>query len=99
MHPAYQRFLAVGSADRIVDALSDQQHLRPHQSAAQAVQAVVDRLEICSEAASQALQTLQIQQSQAIGRLRRTELIQLGRTVHRLWRQSVVPATGESQPV
>src|SRR5689334_2565290 len=98
MDRAYQRFLAVANADRIVDALSEQQHLRPHQSIDLAVQSVVDKLEICPQAASQALQTLQLTPTQAVGRLRRTELIQLGRTIHRLWRQSVASATGESQP-
>ena len=98
MDQAYQRFLAVGSAERIVDALSDRQHLRPHQAVGEAVAAVGDQLGVCPMAASEAVNSLHVDASRPIGRLRRTELMQLGRTIHRLWRQSVVSPSGQSQP-
>ena len=99
MDRAYLRFLAVGNADRIVDALSVQQHVRPHQTIRQALEEVREELGICPQAVDGAVQVLQMKQEETIGRLRRTELIQLGRTIHRLWRQSVAPTPEESQPV
>jgi hypothetical protein len=99
MDRAYLRFLAVGNADRIVDALSVQQHVRPHQTVGQALAEVREELGICPLAPDAAIQALQIDPKEAIGRLRRTELIQLGRTIHRLWRQSVAPTPEESQRV
>ena len=98
MDQAYLRFLAVGSAERIVDALTERQHLRPHQALAQALAAVAEQLGICPMAVGEAINSLHVDASVPIGRLRRTELMQLGRTIHRLWRQSVASASGQSQP-
>jgi hypothetical protein len=98
MDEAYLRFLAVGSAERIVDALSQRQHLRPHQSVGEALAVAGEQLGICPTAASEAINSLHVDASRPIGRLRRTELIQLARTIHRLWRQSVAAPSGQSQP-
>jgi hypothetical protein len=94
----YQRFLAAGDADRVVDALSRQQFLRPHQSVNDAVAAVVEELGICPEAAREAVESVQADPSLAVGRLRRSELMQLGRSIHRFWRHSVVDNSTPSQP-
>ena len=98
MNQAYLRFLAVGSAERIVDALSERQHLRPHQPLGEALAAVGEQLGICPMAVGEAINSLHVDASSPIGRLRRTELTQLARTIHRLWRQSVVAPSGQSQP-
>jgi hypothetical protein len=98
MDQDYLRFLAVGSAERIVDALSERQHLRPHQAIGEALAAVGEQLGICPQAIAEANNSLHIDASGSIGRLRRTELIQLARTIHRLWRQSVAAPSGRSQP-
>ena len=98
MDQAYLRFLAVGSAERIVDALSERQHLRPHQPLGQALATVGEQLGICPMAVAEASNSLHIDASASIGRLRRTKLIQLARTIHRLWRQSVAAPSGRSQP-
>lgn len=98
MNQHYERFLAVGSAERIVDALTERQHLRPHQAVGEAVRAVGEQLGICPAAAGAAINSLNVDVSNPIGRLRRTELLQLGRTIHRLWRQSVAAPSGQSQP-
>ena len=98
MDQAYLRFLAVGSAERIVEALSQRQYLRPHQTVGEAVSAVGDELGVCPQAAGEAINSLHIDASRPIGRLRRTELTQLARTIHRLWRQSVAATSGQSQP-
>ena len=98
MDSNYQRFLAAGDADRVVDALSRQQFLRPHQSIDSAVAAVIDELGVCPEAARAAVESLQADPSLAVGRLRRTELMQLGRSIYRFWRQAVVDGSTPSQP-
>jgi hypothetical protein len=92
------RFAVVVAPERIVEALSEQQHLHPHQTIGEAVATVVGRLGICPEAAARALASLALDSEKLMGRLRRTELMQLGRTIHRLWRQNVAEATGQSQP-
>ena len=98
MDQAYLRFLAVGSAERIVDALSERQHLRPHQPLGDALAAVGEQLGICPMAVGAAVNSLKVDGSRPIGRLRRTELTQLARTIHRFWRQSVAAPSEESQP-
>lgn len=98
MDRTYLRFLAVANADRVVEALTRQQHVHPHQTVGQAMEAVREELGICPAAPGRAIEALQLQPAQPVGRLRRTELIQLGRTVHRLWRQSVAVNPEESQP-
>lgn len=98
MDQAYLRFLAVGSAERIVEALSQRQHLRPHQPAGEAVTAVAEQLGVCPIAVGEAIASLHLNSTRAMGRLRRTELTQLARTIHRVWRQSVVAPSGQSQP-
>jgi hypothetical protein len=94
----YRRFLATGDAERLVQALSNQQFLKPHQSVEDALGAVVDELGVCPEAARVAMETLQVEAATPVGRMRRTELMQLARTLSRLWRQHVVEETTPSQP-
>jgi hypothetical protein len=84
-------------AERIVEFLSQQQHLFPHQPVADAVAKAVDQFAVCPEAAEAAVTSLAVDSRQAVGRLRRTELIQLGRTVHRLWRQNVASTPAPTQ--
>src|SRR2546421_13021602 len=81
--PAYLRFLTNGSAERIIEALSDQQHLQPRQHIRKALDAIVVKLGICPAAANEAVESLQIEPPRSIGRLRRTELMHLARTIHR----------------
>ena len=93
----YRRFLAAGDAERLVQALTEQQFLNPHQSVDEGIAAVVIQLGVCPGAARYAIETLRIDPLVSFGRLRRTELMQLGRTMHRLWRQSVVEESTPSQ--
>jgi hypothetical protein len=92
------RFPTPADGDRIVEVLSEEQFLKPHQSVEQAMAAVVDRLGVCPGAAEEALHSLGVELGMSIGRLRRTELMQLARTVHRFWRQAVVDRSTPSQP-
>lgn len=98
MDYAYQRFLAAGDSDRLVESLSRQQFISPHQSVAEAIDAVVGELEVCPEAARHALESLGVDAAMRVGRLRRTELMQLGRAIYRFWRQAVVDGSAPSHP-
>jgi len=98
MNSNYQTFLAAGNADRVVEALTRQQFVRPHQTVATAVSAVVNELGVCPDAAREAVESLETDAAVAVGRLRRTELIQLGRSIYRFWRHSVVDGSTPSQP-
>ena len=61
-----------------------------------------DPAEAALSAIEQALNWLQLDGSQSVGRLRRTELMQLARSIHRFWRQrtdaALEPATNPPQP-
>jgi hypothetical protein len=98
MQFSHVRFPTPADGDRIVDVLSEEQFLKPHQSVETAMAAVVDRLGVCPGAAEEAIRSLGIELGTSVGRLRRTELMQLARTVHRFWRQAVVDRSTPSQP-
>jgi hypothetical protein len=72
---------------RLLDELTTRQHLSPHAAVADALARTVDCLDVCPVAMDQAVQWLAIDPRTSIGRLRRTELTQLARSIHRFWRQ------------
>lgn len=84
--------------ERFVELLSEQQHLLPHQSVKRAVEAAGERVGLCPGAGRRGLEVLGIAESTKVGRLRRSELIQLGRTIYRIWRQNAAAHLEESQP-
>jgi hypothetical protein len=98
MQFSHVRFPTPADGDRIVEVLSEEQFLKPHQSIASAMAAVVDGLGVCPGAADEAVRSLGVELGTSVGRLRRTELMQLARTVHRFWRQAVVDRSTPSQP-
>jgi hypothetical protein len=71
----------------MLDAFSTYQHLHPHEPLADALAQVRDEQGICPNAIEAAIQWLELDPTKAIGRLRRTELMQLARSIHRFWRQ------------
>ena len=77
----------VGS-EAILESLSTQQYLRPHQSIGEALGLASESVGFCPGAAEQAMKWLGVDGSQAIGRLRRTELTQLARSIERYWRRA-----------
>jgi hypothetical protein len=86
-------------SDAILEGLSTRQYLRPHDSVALAVTEVCDRLGVCPNAAGHALAWLGVDRDAPVGRLRRTELVQLARSIHRIWRQAAdAPATAPMRP-
>jgi hypothetical protein len=79
-----------GSSDTELGAmlahLSDRQPLHPHQRLRVVLDETTDRFGCCPLAIERALQWLNIDGAVSVGRLRRSELIQLARSVHRFWR-------------
>jgi hypothetical protein len=75
--------------ENLLEILTTRQHLHPHESVQAVLNRTVDELGVCPNAVEQALQWLQLDGRSPIGRVRRTELMQLARTVHRFWRQAV----------
>ena len=79
------------SADdqQILDVLTRRQFTHPHTPLKEALEATTEELGCCPDAIAAAMQWLQMDWNLPIGRLRRTELTQLARSVYRFWRQSV----------
>jgi len=87
MYPLLGKIMGVDS-NKILDDLTCRQFLRPHSSMGDALSAASVALGFCPRAASQALGWLEIDPHLSIGRLRRTELTQLARSIHRFWKQA-----------
>src|SRR5262245_48381150 len=81
------------SSDALLNGLSTEQHIHPHESVAEALEAARQKIGFCPLAGENALRWLQIDGATTIGRLRRTELMQLSRCIYRFWREAV-PAAG-----
>jgi hypothetical protein len=71
----------------LLDELTSRQHLNPHEPVGSVLARTVDCLGVCPVAIEQATKWLSLDVSTPIGRLRRTELTQLARSVHRFWRE------------
>lgn len=99
MDTSYQRFTNFDTASRILEVLTEEQFIRPHRPLAEALDAAGKRAGFCPDAGRRALAHLNLDRTSAIGRLRRTELNQLARAIHRLWRQGVVEDSPQSQTV
>jgi len=84
--------------DRILAELSTRQHLTPHRSLGEVLADAQRALGFCPKAAAAGLGWLNLDSSVPVGRLRRTELIQLARSIHRFWRQALAGAAPQSQP-
>jgi hypothetical protein len=92
------RRLVSSGVDDLLDALTTQQYLSPHEPLAQALARMSDALGVCPQAVQHAVAWLQVDPSTPIGRLRRTELMQLARSIHRFWRQSTAAAAAAVTP-
>ncbi|QOV92026.1 hypothetical protein [Humisphaera borealis] len=76
-------------ADELLAALSERQFIRPHSSIGVALAELATRYSFCDLIPGRALAWLELDGSVAIGRLRRSELSQLSRCIHRFWRQTL----------
>jgi hypothetical protein len=89
MNRTYLQRIASAASDDVVNLLTTRQHLRPHQSVRDVLQSAVNELGCCPIAVQRAVEWLQLDPATSVGRLRRCELIQLGKSVSRFWRQAV----------
>ena len=88
MNRATLQSRAVPASDNVVELLTTQQYLRPHQPVREVLRMAMDQLGCCPGAIERALAWLQVDASQPIGRMRRSKLIQLGKSISRFWRQA-----------
>ena len=95
-HLTNRNLLPVDS-DAVLDVLTRRQHLHPHKPLRDALQATIDELNCCPVAIERAMQWLQLEWDQPIGRLRRTEIMQLARVIHRMWQQAQNQPQRQSQ--
>jgi hypothetical protein len=90
---------AVGAeVDDLLGALTTAQYLDPHEPLGQSLNRTGDALGVCPQAVSHAVAWLAVDPATPIGRLRRTELMQLARSIHRFWRHAaaaVAPAPAQ----
>ena len=92
MHRNLLRRLVLPECDALLDALTARQHLHPHEPLAAALAQTRQTLDVCPEAIEQAVAWLRVEPQVAVGRLRRTELLQLARSIHRIWSQRAAAA-------
>ena len=98
MNRSLLRGLNSPDVDDLLSAVSTAQYLSPHEPLATALQQTADALGVCPNAVSHAVAWLQVDPSTPIGRVRRTELLQLARSIHRFWRQAAGAAAAAGQP-
>jgi hypothetical protein len=89
MRQQQQRKTSISPDNGIIELLTTRQHLRPHQPLREVLQAAMDELGCCPVAIERAVTWLDVDASKAVGRLRRTELVQLANSICRFWRQAV----------
>ena len=92
MDRSYLRATRDAEAMVTVAALQKQQFVRPHQTVLQALLGVGQEVRLCPTAVERAMNWLQIDAQKAIGRLRKSELLQLARSIQRFWRQNALRA-------
>jgi hypothetical protein len=85
-------------AEAILQELTTRQHLSPHRPLGQVVADLVDRTGVCPVAAERALAWLSLDGNRPVGRLRRGELSQLARAVHRFWVRALATEDQPAQP-
>ena len=81
-------------AEDILRELSVRQHLTPRRPLKQVVAETVDVTGACPVAAERAMTWLGLAPELAIGRLRRSELMQLARSMYRFWAESAPADVG-----
>jgi hypothetical protein len=88
MDRAFFRPQAVADSDRLLERISQLQFLQPHVPVGTALDRLAETMAICPRAVSHAINWLKLDPTRSIGRLRRTELTQLARSLHRFWLQN-----------
>jgi hypothetical protein len=79
-------------ADVILNHLMSRQHLHPHRPVKDVLDETTRAFGCCPRAIDRGIEWLDIDPTRAVGRLRRSELTQLARAVHRFWMQNLEAA-------
>lgn len=77
------------NADEILAFLSERQFVRPHRPLGEVLADLTKSLGACEVAVNRSVSWLGLSKQSAIGRLRRTEVTQLARSIHRFWRAAL----------
>jgi hypothetical protein len=80
--------LPAHNPEELLDLLTTRQFVHPHQAVGQALTDIAAQAGFCDLIVDRAISWLELDHGLAIGRLRRTELAQLSRCLHRFWRQT-----------
>lgn len=83
------------TAAQILSFLTVRQHLHPHALLSELLEQLSSQTGCCPRAISEALNWLKIDSAVRVGRLRRTELNQLARAIHRYWMRQADSASVE----
>ena len=84
------------NSNQILEHLTSQQHLHPHLPVKAVLDETVQKFGCCPAAIDQGIAWLHVQPDSPVGRLRRTELVQLARAVHRFWIQNIGAAAASA---
>lgn len=87
--PLRYRHLPDVDSDAILSHLTTRQHLRPHAPLGEVLDEAIELLGCCPQAVARGTDWMGIQPTRPIGRLRRSELVQLARAIHRFWAQNL----------
>ena len=99
MNPTDARRLPGSDANTILGSLSTRQHIDPHRPLKDSLAHAQAQTGFCPDAAERAMQWLQLDPEAPIGRLRRSELMQLARSIHRYWGHALSSEPTESHSV
>ena len=83
-------------SDTVLNVLTRRQHVAPHTPLAQALDETRRELGCCPIAVENALRWLNLDGNTPVGRLRRTEIMQLARSVYRFWRHGAAASAASS---
>jgi hypothetical protein len=78
-------------SNAIVELLTTRQHTHPRDSVRDTMEHATRTLGCCPAAIARAVDWLQMDVNRPVGRLRRSELLQLARSVYRFWRHTAAP--------
>jgi len=84
-------------SDAILRHLTTRQHLHPQRPVKEVLDETTELFGCCPAAISRGVEWLGVDPDRAIGRLRRTELVQLSRAVHRFWTQNLAAAASAAK--
>lgn len=84
-------------SDAILSYLTLRQHVRPHMPVGILLDETIQTFDCCPEAVVRGIEWLKIDPAGAVGRLRRSQLVQLARAIHRFWTRNLNAAASASQ--